>query len=113
MEFKQEPNKIEKARNQKILQDSFLSNLSTILSCYPNLTINQHLDGVKLKLSQLNRSVGGKDFIKQSDERIVRATEKYLQDLENDPPQLWNQGEDAILGNEIEDFYERNSGRGK
>jgi hypothetical protein len=109
MEFKPEQSKTDKIRNQKILQDSFLSTLSNILSIYPNLTINEHLDGIKLKLSKLNRAVGGKDNVKYGDERLVKACERYMQDLENDPPQLWGTGADGLTEEDIIDFYDRNS----
>lgn len=108
MEFKQEPNKIEKARNQKILQDTFLSNLSSVLSIYPNLSMHQHLEGIKAKLSKINKE-SKFDIGKNTDEKYVKAIEKYLQDLELDPPQLWNVGSDLISEEDITEFYERNS----
>lgn len=110
MEFKQEPNRLERARNQKILQDSFLSTLSTVFSIYPNLSMLQHLEGIKLKLSKINRNIKIESG-KNNDERFVKATEKYLQDLELDPPQLWNQGEDELTEIDINNFHERNSHR--
>ena len=109
MDFKPELSKAEKQRNQKILHDSFLSSFSSILSIYPNLTIYEHLDGIKQKLSKINRAVGGKAFIQHGEERLVKACEKYLQELENDPPQLWGTGSDMIDENDILEFYERNS----
>lgn len=113
MEFKQEPNKIEKARNQKILQDSFLSTLSTIYSIYPNLTMSQHLDGIKRGKGATdgnpkNPNTKFVDTNKWSDEKLVKATEKYLQELEQDPPQLWGQGDDFLSEESINDFYDRN-----
>mgnify|MGYP003595961255 CR=1 FL=1 len=109
MEFKPELTKLEKQRNQKILHDSFLSSFSSILSIYPNLTIHEHLEGIKQKLSKINKAVGGKTSVQFGDERLVKACEKYLQELENDPPQLWGTGSDAIDENDIFEFYERNS----
>lgn len=112
MEFKQEPNKIEKTRNQRIQQDSFLSNLSVIFSVYSNMSMMQHLDGIKAILSKVNKE-SKFEIGKNTDEKLLKATEKYLQELELDPPPLWNTGSDYLEDGDLIEFYERNSKRGK
>ena len=114
MEFKQEPNKVEKARNQKILQDTFLSTLSGGFAIHNNLTMADHLKGILRSKGATDKNPKNPDakFIdpfKWSDEKLVRATEKYFEELDSDPTQLWNTGDDYLTDEEIEDFYARNS----
>lgn len=113
MKFKQEPTKLERARTQKILRDAFCSNLSTVFSLYPNMTMCQHLDGILRSKGVTDKNP--KDptakfltFKSWSEERLVRSSEKYLEELESDPPQLWGADEDELSEDDIENFYDRN-----
>ena len=113
MEFKQEPNKLERARNQKMLQDSLISNLSMLFAVYPSIPMVEHLRGILRAKGSTDRNpkyLNAKaiDPFTWTDEKLVKATEQYLRELEQDPPQLWGTGEDELTEEQIEEFYERN-----
>ena len=114
MEFKPEQNKLDKARNQKILQDTCLSTLSAGFAIHNNLTIAEHLRGIlrgkgATDTNPKNPTASFVNPFKWTDEKVVRAAEKYFEELEQDPTQLWNAGEDFLTEQDIEEFYERNS----
>lgn len=114
MEFKPEPNKLDKARNQKILQDTFLSTLSAGFAIHNNLTIAEHLRGILRSKGATDTNPKNPDAsyivpFKWTDEKLVRAAEKYFDELEQDPPYLWNSGEDFLTEDDLLNFHERNS----
>jgi len=78
-------------REDKQIRASILQKFDRLVEGYPDITVAQHL-------RTLARGKGSsRDFYNWSNKEFLSKLEKYMNELEDNPPQEWGTGDDKII----------------
>jgi hypothetical protein len=99
MEFKKQKTRLERERDNRVIISSLSSLMDRTFSIYPNLTASQHISSVMRSKGATDKNPKHSDAKFEdpyhwSNEKLLSKWEKYYEELEKDPPQLWNEEED-------------------
>lgn len=71
-------------KEERVTRSAILVSIDRIVETYPMIPVAQHLRAIL-------RAKGGKDSFEWTNKELLTKLEKYVNELEDSPPQLWQE----------------------